>query len=164
MTDCKTVFTPMSPSTRLTKFVGTPMDDPTLYWSTIGALQYATLTRLDIQFAINKVCHFMHSLTTDHWLVVKRILRYLKGTMSHGLLFHRHTTLSLSAFSNLDWANYPDDHKSTGGFAISLGWNLISWSSQKQATVARSSTKTEYRAIANVVAELTLDPILAQRA
>ncbi|XP_043687786.1 uncharacterized mitochondrial protein AtMg00810-like [Telopea speciosissima] len=155
MIGCKPISTAMSPSQSLSRLGGTPMDDPTLYRSVVGGLQYATLTRPDISFAINKVCQFMHRPCTEHWAAVKRILRYLKSTIDHGLYVHRQPTLQLSAYSDADWAGCPDDRKSTGGFAIYHGTNLISWSSRKQATVARSSTELEYRAIANAAAEIT---------
>ncbi|XP_043705316.1 uncharacterized mitochondrial protein AtMg00810-like [Telopea speciosissima] len=135
--------------------MGDPMDDPTLYLNTVGALQYATLTRPDIQFAVNKVCQYMQRPTIEHWAIVKRILRYLKGTLSYGVHFDRRSPLTLSAFSDADWAGCHDDRKSQGGFAIFLGTNLVSWSSRKQATVACSSTESEYRALANAAAELT---------
>ncbi|XP_043690862.1 uncharacterized mitochondrial protein AtMg00810-like [Telopea speciosissima] len=131
------------------------MDNPTLYRSVVGGLQYATLTRPDISFFFNKVCQFMHRPRIEHWTAVKRILRYLKSTIDHGFYLQRQPTLQLSAYSNADWAGCPDDRKSTGGFATYHGTNLISWSSRKQATVTRSSIESEYRAIANAAAELT---------
>lgn len=108
----------------------------------------------------------MHSPTENHWSTVKRILRYLKGTVTHGLLIQQHsapvlhayadsTYNTLSAFSDADWAGCPDDRRSTGGYAIYLGSNLVSWSARKQKTVSRSSTESEYKALADAVAELT---------
>ncbi|XP_043721263.1 uncharacterized mitochondrial protein AtMg00810-like [Telopea speciosissima] len=155
MTSCKPISTPLSPSQSLSRLGGTPVDDPTLYHSVVGGLQYASLTRPDISFAVNKVCQFMHRPCTDHWAAVKRILRYLKSTIDHGLYLQRQPTLQLSAYFDADSAGCPDDKKSMGGFAIYHGTNLISWSSRKQATMARSSTELEYRAIANAAAELT---------
>ena len=96
----------------------------------------------------------MHRPTTVHWQAVKRILRYLKHTVSHGLFLRRNSSHHLTAYSDADWAGCPDDRRSTSGFCIYLGSNLISWSSHKQPTVARSSTEAEYKAIANATAEL----------
>ncbi|MCI59098.1 retrovirus-related pol polyprotein, partial [Trifolium medium] len=68
------------------------MAEPTLYRSIVGALQYATLTHPDIALSVNKVCQFMANPFESHWLAVKRILRYLKGTLNHGLLINPSTT------------------------------------------------------------------------
>jgi hypothetical protein len=92
--------------------------------------------------------------TNDHWSAVKRILCYLKHTIHHGLVLHHNTSFSLQAFSDADWAGCPDDPCSTTGYCIYLGRNLISWSSRKQRTVSRSSTESEYRAIAHASTEI----------
>jgi hypothetical protein len=128
--------------------------DNTQYRSLVGALQYVTLTRPDIAFAVNKVCQFLHSPTNVHLMAAKYILRYLKGTNSIGLMLSRSGSQLLSAFSDADWAVSPDDRRSTGGFVIFYHPNLISWSSKKQPTVAKSSTKSEYKALANAIVEL----------
>lgn len=76
MYDSKPVTTPADPSIKLV-LNGDPFEDPKLYRQIVGALQYATITRPDIAFAVNRVCQFMHSPTLPHWQAVKRILRYL---------------------------------------------------------------------------------------
>ena len=90
------------------------------------------MSRPDIAFAVNKVCQFMHAPTENHWVDVKRILRYLKGTLNLGLLFRHntgsrlqafsdsHLATNLRAFSDSDWADCPIDRRSTGGYAIYL--------------------------------------------
>jgi len=93
----------------------------------------------------------------DHWVVVKRILRYLKGTLDHGLCLlptTLHTTLSLKAFCDVDRAADPDYRINTSSAAIYLDPNLISWWSRKQPVVAKSSTEAEYHSLAHVTAEL----------
>jgi hypothetical protein len=74
--------------------------------------------------------------------------------MTVGLIFINSNSTLVSAFSDADWAGCPDDRRSTGGFAVFLGPNLVSWSARKQATVSRSSTEAEYKALANATAEV----------
>ncbi|KAI3799323.1 hypothetical protein L1987_34616 [Smallanthus sonchifolius] len=115
LSHCKPVSSPMSTTQVLTIDDSPLLPDPVKYRQTVGALQYATLSRPDIAFAVNRVCQFMHAPTENHWSAVKRILRYLQGTTDLGLLI-RHTS----------------------------GSNLVS----------RSSTESEYKALADTMAEL----------
>jgi histone deacetylase 1/2 len=133
MLQCTSSPTPLSSSESLSLIQGDPLgpDDSTQYRSIVGALQYLTLTRPDISFSVNKVCQFLHAPTTSHWTAVKRILRYIKGTLKTGLTFRRSSSVLLSAFLDADWVGCPDDRKSTGGFAVFFGSNLISWSARK---------------------------------
>lgn len=156
MNQCKPISTPLATTEKLSLKDGNPLgvDDSSCYHSIVGALQYLTLTRPGISFAINKVCQFLHSPTTVHWAAVKRIIRYIKGTIEYGIKFGKSQSILVSAFSDAGWAGCPDDRRSTGGFAVFLGSNLISWSVRKQATVSRSSTEAEYKAMANATAEI----------
>ena len=153
--DSKPTPTPGSVTKPISKFDGIPLDDPSEYRRLIGSLQYVTMTRPDISFAVNRACQFMQQPTSTHLLAVKRILRYLAGTKSHGITFTASKSLSLSAFSDADWASNPDDRRSTSGYCIFLGDSLVSWSSSKQKVVSRSSTESEYRALADAAADLT---------
>lgn len=119
------------------------------YRRVVGSFQYLALTRPDISYAVNRLSQFMHNPTTDHWMAVKRVLRYLSSTLGHGN-FQQPT---LHAFSSADWAGDSDDYVSTNGYIIYLGANPISWTSKKQNGVARSSTEAEYRAVAKTSAE-----------
>ena len=105
------------------------------------------------QHSVNQLCQFMHSPTTAHWTTAKRVLRYLKGTIDHGLLFSP-GSLHLHAFCDSDWAGNPDDHRSTTHFGIFLGSCLIFWSAKKQTVVACSSTEAKYRAMVVTTADL----------
>ncbi|KAK1618045.1 hypothetical protein QYE76_023562 [Lolium multiflorum] len=157
MENCRAVTTPMSSTDKLSRDDGDPLgpDDVFRYRSLVGGLQYLTLTRPDLSFAVNKVCQYLSRPTTVHYEAVKRILRYIKGTLSTGLHIQPSSSTVLDIYTDADWAGCPDDRRSTGGFAIFLGGNLISWSSRKQPTVSRSSTEAEYKALANGTAEAT---------
>ncbi|KAJ8775401.1 hypothetical protein K2173_023166 [Erythroxylum novogranatense] len=150
MQDANTVSTPACTTLKLSAFSGTSIPNPTLYRSIVGGLQYLSMTRSDISFSVNKASQFMHDPRDQHWQAVKRILRYLKATSAYGLLIKKSST-QLFAYSDSDWAGSIDDRKSTGSYALFVGCNLISWSSKKQRTVARSSTEAEYRALASTV-------------
>ncbi|XP_041009156.1 uncharacterized mitochondrial protein AtMg00810-like [Juglans microcarpa x Juglans regia] len=154
MHNCKAVSTPMSSSEKLTVLDGCTYEDPQWYRSVVGSLQYLAFTRLDISFAVNRVCQFMHNPRLPHWSAVKRILRYLNNTRQLGLSFSSSSSIKLTAFSDADWAGCPDDRRSTGGFCIYLGNHLISWGSKKQPTIARSSTEAEYKSVANTTFEI----------
>jgi len=119
----------------------------------VGGLQYLTVTRPDVSYAINKVFQFLARPTSAHYDAVKRILRYVQGTVSTGFLIQKSSSTLLNIYIDADWAGCSDDRRSTGGFAIFLGPNLVSWSSRKQPTVSCSSTQAEYKALANGTAE-----------
>lgn len=95
----------------------------------------------------------MHDLRWPHLALIKCILRYVKGTLDFGLQLHASTTDSLTAYSDDDWAGYPNSRRSTSRYCVYLGDYLVSWSSKQQITVSRSSADVEYRAVAHVVAE-----------
>ncbi|CAL9029319.1 unnamed protein product [Prunus brigantina] len=129
------------------------LPDPTSYRSIVGALQCITWTRPYISFIVGKLCQFMHSPHLPHFQAAKRLLRYLKGTINQRLPFQPGTP-TLQAFCDADWAGGPFDRRSTSGFCIFFGLNLISWSSKKHHIIACNSTEAEYRTLAHTYAEL----------
>ncbi|KAJ4793674.1 hypothetical protein LUZ62_044920 [Rhynchospora pubera] len=154
MVHAKPCDTPMAAGVQLAKDDGDLFDNPQLYRSIVGALQYATLTRPDISFAVNRVSQFMHQPTIPQWMAVKRILRYLCGSLNFKLQLNSAAPLLIDAYCDADRTGCPDDRRSTTGFCIFLGGNLVSWSAKKQATVSRSSTEAEYRSLALTCAEI----------
>jgi hypothetical protein len=128
-------------------------EDPSLYRSLAGALQYLTFTRPDISYAVQQVCLHMHAPSTEHMLALKRILRYVQGTIHFGLHLSPSPITKLISYTDADWGGCPDTRRSTSGYCVFLGDNLISWSSKRQPTLSRSSAEAEYRGVANVVSE-----------
>ncbi|PKU82617.1 putative mitochondrial protein [Dendrobium catenatum] len=153
MSNCKPLLTPLPSKFRTDLDFQLPFAQPDLFRKLAGSLQYLTATRPDIAFAVNKLSQHMHNPLVLHYQLLKRILRYLKGTLHHGLFLPK-TELLLSAYSDSDWAGDQLDRKSTTGYCIFLGAALLSWSVKKQTTVARSSTEAEYRSMAAAAADL----------
>ncbi|KAM0982243.1 hypothetical protein ACFX2A_015487 [Malus domestica] len=154
MINCRPCSTPSKPHTQLLKDEGEPLADPTVYRSLVGALQYLTFTRPDIAYAVNYACQFMTTPTEAHFCLVKRILRYLKGTWQCGLTYSAQANMDLLAYSDADWAAYINTRRSTTGYIVFLGSNPVSWQSKKQGSVSRSSTEAEYKALANAAADV----------
>ncbi|XP_013720479.2 uncharacterized mitochondrial protein AtMg00810-like [Brassica napus] len=155
MSECNSCTTPADARGKLSDEGSPPMSDPTLYRSLAGALQYLTFTRSDIAFAVQHVSLFMYAPLDSHYNALKRILRYIKGTLDHGLQLTPNTSHTLTAYSDADWPGCPNTRQSTSGYCIFHGDNLISWSSKRQQTVSRSSAEAEYRGVANDVSEVT---------
>lgn len=151
---CAPVTTPMVTGRKFTIEDGKPMKDPYLYRKAIGSLQYLTTTRPDIAFSVNKLSQFLAHPTETHFQGVKRIFRYLQGTKDVGLLIKPVDVFKIVALTDADWATDTDDRKSMGGMCVYLGDSLLSWSSRKQKVVSRSSTESEYRALADCAAEI----------
>ncbi|XP_051229214.1 uncharacterized mitochondrial protein AtMg00810-like [Lolium perenne] len=157
MLNCNPVPTPVDTKAKLSASDGSLASDAPFYRSIIGALQYLTLTRPELQYAVQQVCLHMHAPRDAHWVAAKRILRYVCGTMGYSLSLHASpsTSTDLVAYSDADWAGCPDTRRSTSGYCVYLGSSLVSWSSKRQPTVSLSSAEAEYRAVANAVVECT---------
>jgi histone deacetylase 1/2 len=155
MTACKLATTLVDTSPKLSASAGPPMTDPTEYRSLAGVLQYLTFTRPNITYALQQVCLHMHDLRKQHLAAIKRILRYVKGMLSHGLQLHSSSPTSMVTYTDADWTGCPDTRCSTSGFCVYLDDNLISRSSKRQHTVSHSSADAEYRAVANTIVEAT---------
>lgn len=145
MLNCKPVSTPVDTSSKLSSTDGRLLSNPTHYRSLTGALQYLSLTRPDITYVVQQACLVMHAPRDTHLQLVKRILWYLQGTSHYGLQIYKSPTTDLIAYTDADWAGCPDTRKSTSGFCVFLGTNLISWSSKRQPTISHSSAEAEYR-------------------
>ncbi|KAG8501082.1 hypothetical protein CXB51_003205 [Gossypium anomalum] len=153
MMNAKPMNTLMVSSPTLTSLVVSDLSDGTLYRQVVSILQYLCLTHPDLSFAINKVSQYMHKPYDVLWTVVKRILLYVNGAIDYGLLFQA-SSMSLTGFSDANWASSIEDRKFIFGFFIYLGYNLVGWMSKKQSVVSRSTTEAEYRSLANATSKL----------
>ena len=125
MTDARPISTPLPITPTLSIQLSIALSDPSEFYIIVSSLQYLSMNRLDIAYAVIKLSQFRHRPIGDHWTVVKRILYYLCGTIDHGLTIHRHSPLHLLANSDADWARNKDDFTSTSAFIIYLGRNPI---------------------------------------
>ncbi|RZB60128.1 Retrovirus-related Pol polyprotein from transposon RE2 [Glycine soja] len=154
MQNCRPVESPMDPNLKFMADQSDVYPDPERYRRLVEKLIYLTITRPDISFAVGVVSHFMQNPHLDHWNAVMRILRYVKKAPGQGLLYEDKGNTQLSGYCDADWAGCPMDRRSTLGYCVFIGGNLISWKSKKQTVVARSSAEAEYRSMTMVTCEL----------
>jgi hypothetical protein len=131
MADCKPCTTPVDRQAKLADDSGPPVADASQFRSIAGALQYLTFTRPDIAYAVQQICLHMHDPREPHLMAMKRILCYLRGTPNFGLLLRRSSSSDLVIYTDVDWAGCPDTHRSTSGYVVFLGDNLVSWSAKR---------------------------------
>jgi hypothetical protein len=110
----------------------------------IGSLLYITSSRPYIMHVVGMVGRYQSAPKQSHLLDFKRIFRYLKGTMNHGLWYPRNPNFQLSVYSDVDWANCMDERKSTSGGEFFLGYSLVAWLINKKGSISLSTTKSEY--------------------
>lgn len=147
MKDCNPTRYPMDPKEQISKDEMGKTVDTTMYKSLVGSLRYLVNTRPDIAYAVGVVSRYMERPTVLHLSAVKRILRYLKGTLHFGLVYtEKGGNNAISGFSDSDMGGTVDDRKSTGGMAYYLNESLVSWVSQKQRCVALSTCEAELMA------------------
>ncbi|PRQ60643.1 putative RNA-directed DNA polymerase [Rosa chinensis] len=153
MKDCKPARTPLDSKLQL-NVLSEPLSNLTSYQRLVGKLIYLTITRPDIAYAVSIVSQFMHAPTLAHLHIIKRILRYLKGSVGRGILMKNNGNTHIMGYTDSDWADNSLDRKSTTGFCTFVGGNLVTWKSKKQTVVARSSAEAEYRAMTSTACEL----------
>ena len=158
MSDCKPVSTPMENEATFVKLTSTDKQvNLKEYQAVIGSLIYASIgTRPDISYAVGVLSQFMSNPGEEHWRGVKRILRYIKGTLSHCLEFvsTNGSKVELSAYADADWAGDRATRKSTSGYISMIGNSCISWRSKRQSIVALSSTEAEYVSLSYATQEV----------
>ena len=154
MLDCKPISTPMDPNVKF-KDEGKKLEDVTMYQRMVGSLIYLTLTRLDIAYSVGVVSRYMSNPKKSHLDAVRRIIRYIKGTVNLGILYKKIKDFQMEGYCDADYATDYDTRRSTTGYSFSLGSGVISWCSKRQPTVALSSTEAEYRSATMAAQEST---------
>nr|GEX74189.1 retrovirus-related Pol polyprotein from transposon TNT 1-94 [Tanacetum cinerariifolium] len=154
MDSCDSVDTPMVDRLKLDKdLLGIPVDQ-THFRSMVGSLMYLTASRPDLVFAVCMCARYQAKPTKKHLEALKRVFRYLKGTINWGLWYPKDTAMALTAYANADHAGCQDIRRSTSGSAQFLGDKLVNWSSKKHQSTAISTTKTEYIAMSGGCAQI----------
>jgi len=160
MDTCKPVFTPADAGITLAKDMTQDSDEQADYMrrvpyrSAVGSLMYLTVaTRPDIAAAVGIVSRYTNQPCSQHWIAVKRILRYLQGTANWCLDLSADPDAQLRGYCDADWANDPDTRCSVTGYVFSIGKGSITWSSKRQTTVALSTTEAEYMALSHAARE-----------
>ncbi|XP_019171418.1 PREDICTED: uncharacterized protein LOC109166974 [Ipomoea nil] len=152
--DAKPAKTPITAGQKLSSLEGTPLDKPEVYRTLVGKLLYLTNTRPEITYAVQQLSQYVDKPRNTHLMAAHRVLRYLKGSPRKGMFYPANSQIKLQGFSDSDWATCAETRKSVTGYSIYLGKSLISWKTKKQATVSRSSSEAEYRALASTVCEV----------
>ena len=150
MQDCKTVSTPMEPGKQFHEL--SENEDPINtheYQKIIGCLTYVTTaTRPDLASAVGILSKYVKKPGKEHWQGVKRILRYVQGTLNYGLVYQaKDKACILTGYSDADWAGDVDTRRSTSGYVFQIQNSTISWCSKRQSCVSKSSTEAEYMAL-----------------
>ena len=121
----KPCSSPMVPSVHLTRECET-FEDPERHRRLVGKLNYLSVTRPDIAHSVSVISQYMSTPTVDHWAVVEQILCYLKGAPGRGTLYSNHEHNRIKCFSHVDWAGSKEDKRSTSGYCVFVGGNLVS--------------------------------------
>ncbi|GJS03302.1 retrovirus-related pol polyprotein from transposon TNT 1-94 [Tanacetum coccineum] len=148
------VDTPMIEIKKLDEDLQGKQVDATLYRGMIGSLMYLTASRPDLNYVVCLCARYQAKPTEKHLQAVKRIFRYLNGTINMGLWYSKDTDMSLTAYADADHAGCQDTRRSTSGSAQFLGDKLVSWSSKKQKSTAISSTEAEYIALSGCCSQI----------
>ena len=159
MENCNAVSTPMDPGLKMKSASSDDtVVDQSMYQSAVGSLLYLSVaTRPDIAYAVSCAARYTAKPTKLHWALVKRILRYLKGTADLGLRYTVDGTEGdkLTAFCDADWAGDLDERKSTSGYVLMLSNCAVSWKSKKQTVIALSTAEAEYIALSAATQEVS---------
>ncbi|GKD96677.1 hypothetical protein Tco_1380574 [Tanacetum coccineum] len=148
------VDTPMVEKLKLDEVTQGKAVDPTHYRGMIVTLMYLTASRLDLTFSVCMCAQYQVKPTEKHLYAIKRIFKYLRGTVNQGLWYLKDSSIALIAYANADHVGCQDTRRSTSGCMQLLGDRLVSWSSKRQKSAAISSTEAKYMAMSGCCAQI----------
>lgn len=153
MSGCRPAETPIDTNIKFGNKEGNSVNQ-SQYQRLVKKLIYLSHTRPDIAFVVSLVSQFMQSPKEEHQEAVYRILRYLKSSPGTGLFFKKGQDRGIESFTDADWVGSTIDRRSTSGYCTFIWGNLVTWRSEKQNVVARSSAEVEYRSMAHGICEI----------
>lgn len=160
MDQCNGISTPIDLNQKLTADMCPSNDANKMlmknvpYMQAVGCLLFAAqITRPDICFAVNMLSRFSENPGKAHWNAVKRVMRYLKGTINKGLIYYTGKCSEITGYCDADWASDIDSRRSTTGYVFTHQGAAISWGTRRQRTIALSTTEAEFMAIVAAIQE-----------
>lgn len=155
MMDCKVVSAPMDCNQNLGDFVDDECDGVYPYREAVGSLMYLSVgTRPDISFAVGVVSRYLEKPAAAHVNAVKRIMKYIRGTINTGIRYTANHEFDFVGYSDADYAGDTGTRKSTSGYIFHIGSGVVSWASMRQQSVTLSSTESEYVAACQAIKEM----------
>ncbi|XP_027190520.1 secreted RxLR effector protein 161-like [Cicer arietinum] len=147
MADCNPASIPMEINAKLEIEIEEKLVDSTLFKQVVGSLRYSCNTRPDICYSLGVVSRFMERPKHSHWLALKRIMRYIQGTIGHGIMFAidlKHENKDVVGYLDSDWCGDKNDRRSTSRHVFKLMKSPVAWSSNKWHVISLSSCEVEY--------------------
>lgn len=151
----KSAATPLPLNLKLNMINGPFLDDPEMYRSMVGKLNYLTNTRPELFYVVQTLGQFMQSPRVPHLQALNHTVRYVNHIVSQGILFKASNSLKVQAFSGSDWASFPDTRRSITDYIVLFENSPVSWKSKKQSTIFRSLSEAEYCAMTATASEIT---------
>ncbi|XP_057250059.1 uncharacterized mitochondrial protein AtMg00810-like [Beta vulgaris subsp. vulgaris] len=162
MENCKVAPFPFPKGLKLSTIEGPALVDFEIYRRVVGKLLYLNMTRPDISYDVQQLSQFLSEPRTPHYVVALHVLKYLKGTLNHGLFYASNNSLLLRAYNDADWGTRAYTGRSLTSYCVFLGDSLISWKTKKQKVVSKSSTEAEYRSMSQTTSEIVWIEVLLQ--
>ncbi|XP_070052858.1 uncharacterized mitochondrial protein AtMg00810-like [Nicotiana tomentosiformis] len=160
---CTPTVCPLELNEKLKDSVGEPLPNPEVYRNLIRKLNFLTLTRPDLSFAVQHLSQFMQKPCVPHTKSALHLLRYLNGTSDPEIFLNNSSYFSVQVYCDSDWGSCPDSRRSVTSFCILLGGSLVCWKSKKQAVISLSSAEAEYRSLSKTTIHIIKNHVFHER-